>query len=293
MSIANKNIIDLLNECTYNPSFKDYIIKILIDLSYQRGVIFYKTVLPGSQSKIVAIKYPITIRLKGNPYELKIIIYIISDFPDKSPDIYIDNSGDPNLAVNPKNLNVNPENFKVITNKLFNWKRSTSIQEILVEIINSFEKDFPIYKKTANQLQPQNKIIQPNPMINNNINNMNLNNFSNVNQGFNQSGNMWNYTNQSIINTNSYNNQGSLNKNPAPVINNNFNKSMSNSNINNCNSGNFNNGINNNMGFNPSGNINNQIPNNFGFNNQINQTIDKKSCNNLKKINFISLKLFS
>lgn len=279
MSSTNKNIIDLLNECPYNPSFKDYIIKILIELSCQRGVIFYKTVLPGSQNKIVAIKYPMTIRLKGNPYEIKIIIYIISDFPDKAPDIYIDNSGDPSLAVNPKNLNVNPENFKVMTSKLFNWKRSTSIQEILTEIINSFELNFPIYKKTAKQpqTQPQTQIIQPNPMINNSVNNMNISNFNSGPPGFNQSGNMWNFGNQQNMNNNNNFNQGAVNKNPAPVINNNFNNGINNQNLNNFNSGNFNGGLNNSMGFNIPSNINNPSPNSFGFNN-LNPMMDKKTC---------------
>ena len=271
---TNKNITDLLNECTYSISFKDYIIKILIELSCQRGVIFFKTMLPGTSTKIVAIKYPMTIRLKGNPYEVKIIIYIVSDFPNKAPEIFIDNSGDALLAANPKNQNVNPENFRVITPKLFNWIRSTSIQEILTEIINSFEMNFPIYKK-QNKPQSSAPLVHSGSIINANTNNNfnvigNASSNSNFGIGNNNAANLSNFNSgplgfnvpqqhQGSINNNNLgkisNNwnfpgaQGALNKNPAPVINGNGGNSSINNSMNNFNSG---------GGFNvipPSGNI--------------------------------------
>lgn len=269
MSNTNKNIVDLLNECAYNISFKDYILKILIELSCQRGVIFYKTVLPGTSNKIVAIKYPMTIRLKGNPYELKIIIYIVSDFPNKAPEIYIDNSGDPSLAANPKNQNVNPENFRVITPKLFNWIRATSIQEILTEIINSFELNFPIYKK---QQKPQASIAHSGSITPSNFNasgvrnmsnnSMNLNNFNSGPPGF--AGGQ--QQNANLINNNNWNFGGpsAQNKNAAPVINGNVNNNTMN-NFNNSNNQNFNSGGFNAMPGNMS--MNNPSPSGFGFNN--------------------------
>lgn len=272
MSNTNKNIVDLLNECTYIASFKDYILKILIELSCQRGVIFYKTVLPGTINKIVAIKYPMTIRLKGNPYEVKIIIYIVSDFPNKAPEIYIDNSGDPSLAANPKNQNVNPENFRVITPKLFNWIRATSIQEILTEVINSFEMNFPIYKK---QNKPHAPIAHSGSINANNFNasgvgnvntnSMNLSNFNSGPSGFGPG----QQQNPNMSNSNwNFGGANAQNKNPAPIINGNMNSNnmnMNMNNFNNSNNQNFNAGgfnvIPGNMG------MNNPSPSGFGFNN--------------------------
>lgn len=158
MSNPIRNIISLLDDCWYNPSFKDYIIKILMEFSSQNGVIIFKTIYGGSSNKIVAIKYPINIQLKGNIYTVKIIIYFVSEFPNKAPEVFIDNNNDPSLAVNPKNPHIIPQNFRVLTNKLFNWQKSTSIQEILSEIKNSFEINFPVYKTTP-KTQPCRPIV--------------------------------------------------------------------------------------------------------------------------------------
>lgn len=258
MSNTNKNIVELLEGCYYNPSFKDYIIKILIELSCQRGVVFFKTVSNGN--KIVAIKYPMTIRLKGNPYEIKIIIFIISEFPDKAPEIYIDSSNDPSLAVNPKNPNVNQENFRVTTNKLFNWVKSTSIQEILTEIINSFELNFPIYKKKPGQQNPQ-PMINPNQSMHSNGNpappgfiNGQGGNVSNANNMWNFFGGNNNIINKVPINNNTVqpmNNFNNFNINQNnPSINNNM------SNVNNINPSMFNSGG---MQMNNSNNSNTQM----------------------------------
>jgi len=273
MSNTNKNIVDLLKECPYNVSFKDYVLKILIELSCQRGVIFYKTVLPGTINKIVAIKYPMTIRLKGNPYEVKIIINIVSDFPNKAPEIYIDNSGDATLAANPKNQNVDQQSFRIITPKIFNWVRSTSIQEILTEIINSFELNFPIYKKHS-KTQPL--IVHSGSIIGNNFNanstnnNMNLGNFNNGPPGFNAP-----QQQNSFINNWNFRGADEQDKNPAPLVNGNDGV-INNSNFNNSNT-NFNSGFNINSG---NINMNNRSPSSLGFNNPMNPSFNQVSVNN-------------
>jgi hypothetical protein len=217
---ANKNILDLIKDCNYQHSYKDYIMKILIELSSNKNAIFFKTVQPQSQiqNKIIAIKYPLNIKLKGNSYEIKLTIYIPADFPEKAPEIFIDNNGDNLLAVNPKNCNVNPETFKVMTSKLFNWEKFTSIQQVITEVLNSFEMNFPIYKK------------KPSDLINNNNNNnfipnpypMNItpggfmpNTISNTNT---------NPINNLIPNNNP--NQNNFNNNILNNVNNNFNMNM-------------------------------------------------------------------
>jgi len=289
MSNTNKYIIDLVNECPYNPSFRDYVIKILIELSCQRGITFYKTVPPGSQNKIIGIKYPMSVRCKGNSYEIKIIIYINSEFPNKPPDFYVDNNGDPNLAVNPKNVNVNPENFKIMTNKLFNWARSTSIQEILTEIFNSFEANFPLYKSTTKPQQSNQSINMYNQNSSVNMNNQSnySNNMNNQNTNINMSN--FNIGQQGFNNQNNTINQwfgyGQQNKSPAPINNNQFNNN-SNNNFNSFNNGGSHNNNTGNQGFNIQGINNNASLNNFGFNNPIfpggnssinhNQSMDKK-----------------
>jgi len=170
MSHANKYIFDLLSECSYIPAFKDYIIKILIEFSTHKGVSFFKTSHKASFKRIIGINYPMTIKLKGHPYEVKLIIYIVPEFPEKAPEIYINNNGNPFLAANPKNHDVNPENFRMMSNKLFNWVRSISLQEILSEISISFEQHFPIYMKTGERVQPQVKKIHHNQFYNANMN---------------------------------------------------------------------------------------------------------------------------
>lgn len=205
---ANKNIIELIRDCNYNNSYKDYIMKILIELSSQKNSIFYKTVLPHSQNKIIAIKYPLKIKLKGNSYEVKLTIYIPIDFPERAPEIFIDNNNDPLLAANPKNSSVNPDNFRVTTSKLYNWAKFTSIQEVLNEVINSFEQNFPIYKKKPNQSN-----VSPNQNHNNDPNRQSMNPNTNFNQN--------NYS--------------------APINNNNFNNNFNNNNNKNWVGGNHNN----------------------------------------------------
>ena len=194
---ANKNIIDLIANCNYNNSYKDYIMKILIELSSHKNAVFFKTVLPNTQNKIIAIKYPLMVKLKGNGYEVKLTIYIISDFPEKAPEVFIDNGGDPLLAVNPKNQNVNPENFKVMTPKMYSWTKITSIQEILTEVINSFEANFPIYKKKPNASAPQSHI----------------NNNSSGNFNANSSGNNNNANQRHSVQNDHNNNMGNINNN--------------------------------------------------------------------------------
>lgn len=257
---SNKNIIDLLKECDYSSSYKDYIIKILLELSCQKGVTFFKTIRSGNTSKTVGIKYPMTIKLKNNPFEISITIYIISDFPEKAPEIYIDTNNDPLLAVNPKNKDISPENFRVLTTKLMNWNKSISLQEILTEIMNSFQLNFPIYKKqnkpnvsgnNSSNTSFNNLSAAPNNFFNNN-NNMpnNMNNFNNPN--------MNNYNNPSM---NNFNNPNMNNFNNPPM--NNFN----NPNMNN-NAGLYNPPVNNssiNSNFNFNNNLKNPVGNNITF----------------------------
>jgi hypothetical protein len=233
---ANKNIIELIKDCNYQQSYKDYIMKILIELSSNKNAVFFKTVHPQSQNKILAIKYPLNIKLKGNSYEIKLTIYIPSDFPEKAPEIFIDNNGDPLLAVNPKNCNVNPETFKVMTSKLFNWEKFTSIQQVITEILNSFEMNFPIYKKKQGVINtnnnpnstplnitgggfipnynPINNSIQNNSWIGINCNNNNINpnpiSITMNNQNFNLGpGPINNFSNNNI----NYNNNNNTNQN--------------------------------------------------------------------------------
>ncbi len=73
----NKNIIELLKDLNYNNIYKDYIIKILIELSFNKNVIFYKTILPYSlnKNKLLTIKYPIKIKLKGNLYKISLNLF--------------------------------------------------------------------------------------------------------------------------------------------------------------------------------------------------------------------------
>jgi len=264
---ANKNIIELIKDCNYQNSYKDYIMKILIELSSHKNAIFFKTVLPQSHNKIIAIKYPLNVKLKGNSYEIKLTIYMPSDFPEKAPELFIDNNGDPLLAVNPKNNNVNPDNFRVMTSKLFNWAKFTSIQQVLTEVINSFEMNFPIYKK-----KPTSASINSN---NSNNNSFNSNTNSNMNTGgFNPNPNPI----QTNYNNNNNNNMwmgNTTNKACPPIYNPNQNQINSNfsfppHNINN-NNNNIGPSINNqnfNQGQGSINNFNNNTNNNsFGYNN--------------------------
>lgn len=284
---ANKNIIELIKDCNYQQTYKDYIMKILIELSSNKNAVFFKTVHPQSQNKIIAIKYPLQIKLKGNSYEIKLTIYIPSDFPEKAPEIFIDSNGDPLLAVNPKNCNVNPESFKVMTSKLFNWEKFTSIQQVITEILNSFEMNFPIYKKKPSIISqtsintnnmPMNNSGGFIPNANNNINpiggigmgigmpnaNINVNpnmGINNINNSFNmntgtgaqQQNNSWlvNPMNPIIPNTNQINNMNNnfnMGPGPIPISNNNFNNPINP--INNFSNNNVNYNINNNNNLN-------------------------------------------
>lgn len=259
---ANKNIIELIKDCNYQSSYKDYIMKILIELSSHKNAVFFKTVLPHSHHKIIAIKYPLNIKLKGNSYEIKLTIYLPADFPEKSPELFIDNNGDPLLAANPKNHNVNPENFRVMTSKLFNWAKFTSIQEILTEVINSFEMNFPIYKKKPNS-NTGNSSNQSN-QSNSNSNSINMNNNNNSmsnTSGFNNNSSSQNSNNSFYPNNNNNNMWNNNNNNkgcPPPIgTNNNFNINKNNNNSFYPNNNNNNQNFNNNNTFYPNNNNNN------------------------------------
>jgi len=148
------NFFDSLTDLTYNKSNVDYVTNTIFDYHEQfpTNEIYKVHLTIGmnySRLKIFAIKHLISVHFHDKMYPVTILIYLMNDFPNIPPEIYLDRSI-PNIGVNPKYLNsneINSVSFKISNSYLVSWKKqSSSLKSLIVEIENAFNSVFPVYK---------------------------------------------------------------------------------------------------------------------------------------------------
>ena len=152
------NFFDTFSDLTYNKSNVDLVTDTILDYHEQfPNNDIFKVVIPGNsyiKQKIFALKHLISVHFHDKVYPVTIIIYLMNDFPNTPPEVYLDRSI-PNIGVNPKYLNsseINGNTFKISNNYLISWNRnSSSLKSLIVEIENTFNSVFPVYKNKENE----------------------------------------------------------------------------------------------------------------------------------------------
>jgi len=205
------NILNTLSQCSYPPNFRDFISNIILELSNSKGTQFFKVNKTRNNvvDTIIVVKYTVQTTFNFKLYEIPIVIYINKSFPYEAPEIYLERSQE--TGVNPKNLEIDPSTFRIITNGIRSWNQFSTIPNVIAEITNSFNKNFPIYKLAKKADAISNDLS----MLSNTATNCDFNRIStNMNTNYNvyQQQNQYNYNN-AINNANTgsvntgYNNQ--------------------------------------------------------------------------------------
>ena len=275
------NLGNLLNECNYTESNKDYIINMVMQiLDFPKKVIkpkFFKQ--NQNEDQIIMVWYVMSIPFREKNYNVPLNIFIGKKVPYEPPQIVIEYIK--GYAINPNNRDIIPNTGTIMTKTLKNWNQYSNIETVLNEIFYSFSTVFPIYKPQSQS--QQNNLNQP---LSNSMNNYN-NNFPNFQGGnaFNQSMNNSMMNNSNMQRYNGPNDYYSIykpnyNNNMNMNINNNFGRSLT---YNDRNSEFINraNNFNNNVNFenNYQNNNNNSSLNNITSNNetQLGNSIEKEN----------------
>lgn len=198
MTNYNNKIIELVCECCYPITTRDFIGTVIYELyNMDKTTSFYKVM--KKEDKIIVANYNIKVSFKGKSYDIPVLIQFPKEFPKTAPEIYIENK--PDIGINTKNTDIDSNTRRINTLTLRSWNIYSNIKGVIDDLQTSFNKEFPIYKIT--------NISKPPPIVNQNqFNDMSS---SKVNQDF----SLFSETNNQPLNSNIYNNQ----------FNNNFNQS--------------------------------------------------------------------
>lgn len=285
--------------CDYAYNYKEYVTSMISEIMMTSRTAKFSRTLRNGKS-IMVIKYNIPTTFKAKNFDIPVSIYLPAGLPFERPEIFLDKESD--TGINPKNAEIDQITGRIYTYGLKNWQTNFSMQNIINEIIGSFNKNFPIYKKKQDNSMMSSNVSNTNNVNNNNFNNFNYNNLNNNYNQFNSN----NYNNNNNTN-NLQNNMPAPNMNlnigyngmlgnsvldqttSAPTNYSNFNKTTTKSFYvdNNVYNPNFNNDNNQNNEPAPFYNFNNNFNNNSNSNNNqlnINQN-NKFSCNNNDNFN--------
>jgi len=173
-------------QCSYPPNFRDFISNIILELANTKGAQFYKVNKTRNNvvDTIIVVKYLVQTVFSTKTYEIPIVIYINKSFPYEAPEIYLERSQE--TGVNPKNTDIDPNTFRITTPSLKTWNQFSTIPNVLVEINNSFNKYFPIYKLNKRQDPIINDLSQISGNAQNLAQNFNLNQNTQYQQPSNQ-----------------------------------------------------------------------------------------------------------
>ena len=143
-----------LTQCGYNPSMKDYITNMLMQvLNFPKKTTqarhFIKTL---NQDRLIMVWYPMSIPFGKKSYNVPLLIYFMKNIPKEPPQIFLEVVQ--GSAANPTNKDVNPNSKQVTTNTLKNWSQYSNIENAMNEIYASFTNVFPIYKTSGNSNPP-------------------------------------------------------------------------------------------------------------------------------------------
>jgi hypothetical protein len=143
-------ILRVVQECTYNSNYRDYITYIIYELLTNfKNTKFQKCMRKndGYSETIIFITVYLPVTLNKNTYEIPIIMYIPQNFPNSAPEIVVEKLT-PDTLVNPQNTDIDQVTYRVMTKGLRSWNPYTQILSIINEISASFNLIFPVYNKS-------------------------------------------------------------------------------------------------------------------------------------------------
>jgi rubrerythrin len=137
-----------LDECNYNSSNKDCIIKdIMSVLNYKKkkneAKFFLKT---KNQDKIIMVFFPMSVELIYKSYNTPINIFFPKNYPNEPPQIFLEQAK--GSVLNSHNYDVDPNTKQIMTYTLKHWSYDPKIESVMNEIYNSFKNIFPMYKES-------------------------------------------------------------------------------------------------------------------------------------------------
>lgn len=166
--MSNDRIMNLISECCYSNSSKDYVKNAILELNLMDNTILVCKIMKDNE-KIIAVKYNVPVVFKEVNYFIPIMILFYKPFPKTPPEFILETPK--NLSVNPSNKSIDSFNKKITVSHLRTWGVFSSINTIIKEIKESFSKDFPVYKNKSSddhnlKLSTEvNKIEMPNQVV--------------------------------------------------------------------------------------------------------------------------------
>lgn len=142
----NNKIIELVCECCYPITTRDFIGTVIYDLyNMDKATSFYKVM--KKEDKIIVASYNIKVSFKGKSYDIPTLIQFPKAFPKVAPEVYIE--GKQEIGINTKNSDIDPTTRRVNTPYLRSWNLYSTIKGVIDDMQASFNKEFPIYKITS------------------------------------------------------------------------------------------------------------------------------------------------
>lgn len=220
MSNNKYTVLEIVKQCSYPSHMIDFFVNTILEVITNSPLAKVFKILYKNEN-LTVIRYNVTTTFKDRSFDIPILIYLSKNMPYEAPEVYLERNSD--TGVNPKNPDIDQISNQIITPGLLNWNSRQSLTNILLEVLASFNKNFPIYKIAKGQgqgSQPmqtnqvvQSNIIQPMQNLQNqNYNYYNSNNNMNNNNTFysNQVPPQFQYQPQT---SNFYNNYNNMNMN--------------------------------------------------------------------------------
>ena len=140
-----------LDLSSYPTNNKDYIKNLIINDFFENknAKVFF-----NPQEKIFVVEYTLNVSFNNKTFNIILFIHIPQFFPNIPPEFYIQKK--PKIGLNRSYLNgkIDPTTFAINIDKFEKFDISkNSLKNILKEILDEFNSDFPIYKDTNDKRQ--------------------------------------------------------------------------------------------------------------------------------------------
>ena len=138
-----------LEQSSYPTNNKDYIKNLIINDFFENknAKVFF-----NPQEKIFVIEYTLNVSFSNRNYSLILYIHIPQFFPNFPPEFYIQKKPKTGLNKNYLNGKIDPNTFSINLDKFEKFDISqNSFKNIIEDILEEFNSDFPIYKDTKDK----------------------------------------------------------------------------------------------------------------------------------------------
>ena len=145
-----------LDLSSYPSNNKDYIKNLIINDFFENknAKVFF-----NPQEKIFVIEYTLNVMFNTKTFNIILFIHIPQFFPNIPPEFYIQKK--PKIGLNRSYINgkINPTNFSINLDQFEKFDiNKNSFKNIIQEILDEFNSDFPIYRDT-NDKRPESEIL--------------------------------------------------------------------------------------------------------------------------------------